>query len=111
MPPRKEPEASQRPARRPATTPEGRMQQMGALAEELAEKQMIAGTASAQVITHYLTQTTNREALEQEKIRQENLRLEAQIAQINAQSGSTELAAEVIAMLTVYQGSDDDDDV
>ena len=110
MPPRKEQEQHERPARRPATTPEGRMQQMAALAEELAEKQMIAGTASAQVITHYLKSTTMREQLEQEKIRNENLRLEAQIAQINAQSGSTELGERVIAALTIYKGSDDDDD-
>lgn len=110
MPPGKETASSQRPARQPATTPEGRMQQMGALAEEVAEKQMLAGTASAQVITHYLKQTTLREQLEQEKIRNENLRLEAQIAQINAQSGSTELGERVIAALTIYKGSDDDDD-
>ena len=35
------------PRRRPATTPEGREQQLGALAYDLAEKQLENGTASA----------------------------------------------------------------
>lgn len=38
----------------PATTPEARENQLIALAVDLAEKQMREGTASAQVITHYL---------------------------------------------------------
>ncbi len=39
---------------RPATTPEARENQLIALAVDLAEKQLMEGTASSQVITHYL---------------------------------------------------------
>ena len=39
---------------RPALTPEARENQMISLAVDLAEKQLMEGTASSQVITHYL---------------------------------------------------------
>ena len=39
---------------RPALTPEARENQLVSLAVDLAEKQLREGTASSQVITHYL---------------------------------------------------------
>ena len=39
---------------KPATTPEGRENEMVSLAIDLAEKQIREGTASSQVITHFL---------------------------------------------------------
>ena len=39
---------------RPALSPEARENQMISYAVDLAEKQLIEGTASSQVITHYL---------------------------------------------------------
>lgn len=42
------------PKRRPALTPEGREDQLIASAVNLAEKQLLEGTASSQVIVHYL---------------------------------------------------------
>ena len=50
--------------RPPATTPVARENQMIALAVDLAEKQLREGTASAQVVTHYLKLGTTREELE-----------------------------------------------
>ena len=43
---------------RPALTPEARENQLIALAVNLAEKQLREGTASSQVITHYLKKST-----------------------------------------------------
>jgi len=60
-----------KPRPRKATTPEGREQQMIALAVDVAEQQMLAGTASAQVITHYLKMGSTREAVELELKREE----------------------------------------
>ena len=51
---------------RPAITPEARENQMIALAVDLAEKQLIEGTASSQVITHYLKLATTKEKIERE---------------------------------------------
>ena len=53
---------------RPALTPEARENQMISLAVDLAEKQLMEGTASSQVITHYLKLGSTRERLEREKI-------------------------------------------
>lgn len=60
------------PRRRPATTPEDRENQMIALAVDQAERQLEEGTASSQVITHYLKLGSSREKLEQERLMREN---------------------------------------
>lgn len=64
---------------RPATTPEGRESQLISLAERLAEQQLEDGTASAQVITHYLKLGTQRERLEQQRLEGEVRLQEAKI--------------------------------
>lgn len=94
----------QAPRRRPATTPEAREQQMIALADALAEKQLREGTASAQVITHYLKLGTSREQLEQEKIRNENRLKEAQIEQIASGARIEELYKEALDAMRMYGG-------
>ena len=57
---------------RPARGIEKQEQQLIAKAVDLAERQLEEGTASAQVITHYLKLGTTREQLEKEKLRKEN---------------------------------------
>ena len=64
-----EPKRSRRP---PATTSEGRENQLTSLAYDLAEQQLAEGTASAQVISHFLKMGSTREVLEQQRIRHEN---------------------------------------
>lgn len=54
--------------RPPATTPEARENQLIALSVDLAEKQIRNGTASAQVLSHFLKLGSSREKLEQELI-------------------------------------------
>lgn len=111
MPPRKEPPKDQSaPRRQPATTPEDREQQMIGYADELAEKQLRAGTASSQLITHYLKLGTSRERLEQEKIANENLRLRAQVAQMESQQRAEDLMMEVLKQMKIYAGVDDEDE-
>ena len=48
--------------------------------------------------------------LEREKIVNENLRLQAQIAQIQSQARTEELMAQVYERMQVYMGMDDDED-
>lgn len=62
---------------RPALTPEARESQMVALAVDLAERQLLDGTASSQVITHYLKLGSMREKLERERLEEENKLLKA----------------------------------
>ena len=51
---------------KPALTPEARENQLIYLATELAEKQLRDGTASSQVITHYLKMGSSKERIEKE---------------------------------------------
>ena len=51
---------------RPALTPEADEQQMISLATGLARKQLLEGSASSQVITHYLNLASSKKKLESE---------------------------------------------
>lgn len=103
------------PARdiRPALTPESREKQMIALAVDLAEKQLLEGTASSQVITHYLKLGTMREQLEIKRIEQE---IELGKAKTKALADAEEIkvlyADALKAMRTYggYGGSEDDEE-
>lgn len=115
MPRRKaEPNPAVKRRRPPATSLAAKENQMIGLAIDLAEKQLEAGTASSQVITHYLKLATTREQLEQEKIRLEHERLKSEniLAQAKAdayQSARTnnELYAKAIEAMTSYSPSQD----
>lgn len=101
------------PNRRPATTPEGRENQLVVLATDLAEKQMIEGTASAQVISHYLKLGSTREQLEQQRLIAENELLRARVENLSSQGRMEELYGEAIKAMRKYTGQDygDDEDV
>ena len=62
---------------RPALTPEARENQMISLAVDLAEKQLLEGTASSQVITHDLKLGTTKEKLEREILEKQKALIEA----------------------------------
>lgn len=89
---------------RPALSPEARENQMISLAVDLAEKQLMEGTASSQVITHYLKLGTRKEELEREKLSYENELIKAKKDAIQSQQRSEELFAKAIAAFGVYSG-------
>jgi hypothetical protein len=102
-------------SRRPATTPEAREQQLVAAAVDLAEKQIREGTASAQVITHYLKLGSSREHLEQAKIGLENELLVVKREAMESAKRVEEMYGEALAAMRAYSGQeqqmvDDDDD-
>jgi hypothetical protein len=90
--------------RRPATTPEQRENQLIALAADLAERQMRDGTASSQIVTHYLKLGSTREKLEQERLRMENELAEAKIKSMASAERMEELYGEAIAAMRGYAG-------
>ena len=97
--------SSQKKSKRPpATTPEGRENQLVSLAVDLAEKQLAEGTASAQVITHYLKLGSTREKLEQERIAQENKLLEAKVESMASVKRIEELYGEALNAMRSYAG-------
>lgn len=90
--------------RPPAITPEGRENELISLAIDLAEKQLAAGTASAQVQTHFLRLGTVKAKLELEKIKQENLLLAAKTDAIASAKRIEELYEEALSAMRSYQG-------
>ena len=95
---------------RPALTPEARENQMIAKAVDLAEKQLEEGTASSQVITHYLKLGSIREKLERERLEEENKLLRAKTKALEDQGELKELYAEAIKAIRNYSGNGDPDE-
>lgn len=95
---------------RPALTPEARENQMIALAVDLAEKQLIEGTASSQVITHFLKLATTRERLEREKLAKENELLKAKTEAIESAKCVEDLYANALKAMQSYRGESGDDE-
>lgn len=104
------------PRRRASTTPEGRENQLIKSAVDLAERQLLEGTASAQVITHYLKLGSSREVLEQEKLANENILLRAKKEAMDSQARIEELYGAALNAMRTYAGQEplqlggDDDD-
>lgn len=100
--------------RRPATTLEGRENQLISLATDLAETQLRKGTASSQVITHFLKLGSTRERLEQKRIEQENLLTSAKIDAMSSVQNQENMMREAIDAFRRYSGQEverfDDDD-
>lgn len=96
--------------RPPATTPEARENQMVASAMDLAERQIRDGTASAQVITHYLKIGSVRESLERAKLAQENELLKAKVQNMESAKNVEELYSKAIDAMRRYSGRDLEDD-
>lgn len=95
---------------RPALTPEAREQQMIGYAIDLAEQQLRDGTASSQVITHFLKLGTMKAELEKEKLQEENKLLRAKTEAIENGKNYNELVQKAIDAMKNYQGLGDPED-
>jgi hypothetical protein len=96
--------AKRRTNRRPAFTEEHRENQLVSLAIDLAEKQLAEGTASAQVITHYLKLGSTRERLEQERLSRENELLTSKVELMASAKRVEELYAAALDAMRSYAG-------
>lgn len=95
---------------RKALTPEARENQLIAKAMNLAEKQIDEGTASSQIICHFLKAATSRAELEKEKIRHENELLRAKTESLQSAKNSEELLSKAIKAMGIYKGQGDEDE-
>lgn len=87
---------------RPILDPETRENQLVGLAVDLAEKQLIDGTASAAVITHYLRLGTEKAKLERLKLEKEITLVSAKASSITAGQDNESLAKQVIESMKSY---------
>lgn len=106
MPTRRRDEEEPKTRRKPATTPEAHEQQLVSEAMELAGQQMRDGTASSQVITHFLKAGSTREALEQQRLYYENELTQAKIKSIQSAERMEELYNRAISALRSYKGEE-----
>lgn len=96
--------------RRAAMSPEARENQLISEAVDLAEEQMLNGTASSQVITHFLKLGSRKEQLEREKLENENELLRTRIKALESSEKSEEMYAKVLRAIKEYSGREDIDD-
>lgn len=96
--------------RAPATTPEARENQITNAAYNLAEQQILAGTASSQVITHFLKAGSMRNRAEMDKLKQENELMKAKIEALENGTASEEMYKAALNAMRSYQGAPDFED-
>lgn len=89
---------------RPALTPEAREKQMMSLAMDCAEQQLRDGTASSQVICHFLKLASSKEKLEKERLEEENKLLRAKAEALKSAETSEEMYRNAIKAFTKYSG-------
>ena len=89
----------------PAKTPEGRENQLVSLAVDLAAKQLEDGTASAQVITHFLKLGSSREKLEQERLAEEVGLLRVKAEAMESAKRVEELYGQALNAMRAYGGN------
>ena len=89
----------------PAKTPEARENQMVALAVDLAEKQIRAGTATSQVITHFLKLGSTKERIEKEILERQKDLITAKTEAIKSHKKIEELYADALNAMRRYSGA------
>jgi hypothetical protein len=105
-------EGVDRPKRRrpPATTPEARENQLISLAVDLAEKQLSKGTASSQVISHYLRLGSTKEHLEKEILKSKKILIQAKTEALQSAKKIEELYTNALNAMRTYSGRSQDED-
>ena len=88
----------------PVDSPEARENELIAAAVNLAEKQLLDGTASPSVITHYLKLASSRERLQKEKLERENAVLKAKAEAYESNKRTEELYSKAIEAMRRYSG-------
>ena len=93
---------------RPALSPETRENQLIALAVDLAEKQLREGTASSQVISHFLKLGSTIANLEKERLKNEVALMQAKTESIKTAKNIENLYKEAIDAMRSYGGHSND---
>ena len=97
-------QSSQR-IQRPALSPEARENQLISKAVDLAERQLMDGTASSQVITHFLKMGSTKEKLEKEMMAEQKKLLEAKTEALQSQKQVETLYKEALDAMRLYSGN------
>lgn len=93
---------------RPGLTPESRENQLISLAIDLAEKQLREGTASSQVISHFLKLGSTTNMLEKETLKKNLDLITAKTDAIKSGKVIEELYTNALAAMRKYSGNNSD---
>ena len=94
----------------PGKTVQSRENQLINLAVDLAVKQIKNGTASSQVITHFLKLGSTQAQLEKSKLDKENQLLEAKTEALQSQKRVEELYSSAMKAFRSYSGQEELDE-
>lgn len=95
---------------RPALSPEAEESQMITLAYDLAKQQLQDGTASSQVISHFLKLGSTTARLEKERLEEENKLLRAKTENLQSMKENNKLVEEALKAFRNYAGKGDSDE-
>lgn len=90
---------------RPAIDPDARENQLIALAVDLVEQRLIAGTASSQETVHFLKLGSSKARYELEKLKLENELTKAKTENIHAMQHADEMFDKAIKAMQKYSGN------
>ena len=94
---------------RPGLTPESRENQLIALAIDLAEKQLKEGSASSQVISHFLKLGSTNNALEKAILEKQTALLTAKTEAIKSGKVIEQLYTNALEAMRSYSGNNNSD--
>lgn len=94
---------------RPGLTPESRENQLISLAIDLAEKQLREGSASSQVISHFLKLGSTNNMLEKTILEKQTALLTAKTEAIKSGKVIEELYTNALAAMRSYSGKNNSD--
>ena len=95
---------------RPALSPEARENQMISLAMDLAEKQLMDGTASSQLITEFVKRGSTKARIEQEILEEQKQLIGAKTQSLQSAKNIEELYINALEAMKNYSGRGDPDD-
>lgn len=105
-----EKESATTPLMRPALTPEARENQLISLATDVAERQLREGTASSQVIVHFLKLGSTKEKIEKEILEKQKGLLEAKTQNFKSIDKAEEKYVNALKAFRGYSGQEESDD-
>lgn len=96
----------------PAKTPDENEKRCISLAMEVAQKRMLDGTASSQIILHFLQLGSSTAQIEKEILKGQKDLIHSKIDKLKSEVKSEQLFAEAISAMRSYGGSlqEDEDD-
>lgn len=99
-----------REKRPPARTPEEEENYMIEISMREAEKKILSGKASSQLLTHFLKKASMKDRLEKQKLEAEVELMKAKTESLKSQRALDELYSKAIKAFAIYTGNDEEDE-